>query len=78
MISTSRFALIVLLGGITAGTAQAQPAQPTPPSYSAPSGFTARAEAAFQSPDKGAFWVSAGEDGKFETHDDNLYSFEGN
>jgi prepilin-type N-terminal cleavage/methylation domain-containing protein len=53
-------------------------AQPAPPSYSAPSGYTARAEAALQSPDKGSFWVSAGEDGKFETHDDNLYSFEGN
>lgn len=40
--------------------------------------FTARPEAGFQGPDKGAYWVSAGPDGFFETHDDNVYSFEGN
>ena len=56
------------------------PAQPTPPAYMTPSGMTARPnnEKALQAPDKGCFWVSAGADEKFETHDDNLYSFEGN
>ncbi len=53
-----------------------------PGSYSGPpvSGVTynARPERALQAPDKGCFWVSAGPDGSFETHDDNLYSFEGN
>lgn len=53
-------------------------------SYTPPvSGLTDRStvvpnEYALQSPDKGPFWVSAGPDGDFETHDDNLYSFEGN
>lgn len=28
--------------------------------------------------DRSSFWFSAGEDGKYQTHDDNLYSFEGN
>lgn len=28
--------------------------------------------------DRGSFWFSAGPDGKYQTHDDNLYSFEGN
>ena len=28
--------------------------------------------------DRNSFWFSAGQDGKYQTHDDNLYSFEGN
>ena len=31
---------------------------------------------ALRSPDNRPFWASAGPDGKYETHDDNVYSFE--
>jgi type II secretory pathway pseudopilin PulG len=31
---------------------------------------------AVRSPDRRPFWFSAGPDGKYETHDDNIYSFE--
>lgn len=31
---------------------------------------------AFRSPDERPFWASAGPDGNFATHDDNVYSFE--
>lgn len=52
------------------------------PAYNGPtisgSTFNPRPELALQAPDKSCFWVSAGPDGDFETHDDNLYSFEGN
>ena len=40
-----------------------------------PKNYTIKAGDAFRSPDQQPFWVSAGPDGKYETHDDNLYSF---
>jgi len=44
----------------------------------APPGVTgyARVDAALRAPDRRPFWVSAGPDGDFRTHDDNIYSFE--
>lgn len=50
----------------------------TPPASAGTMNPRPNNELALQAPDKGPFWVSAGPDGNFETHDDNLYSFEGN
>lgn len=44
--------------------------------YDRPVAFTNKIGDALRAPDRQPFWVSAGEDGKFRTHDDNVYSFE--
>lgn len=41
-----------------------------------PAGYTSNLGTALRSPDRQPFWVSAGPDGNFQTHDDNVYSFE--
>ena len=46
-----------------------------PTSYT-PQGGAATPDGAFRSPDHLPFWFSAGPDGNFATHDDNVYSFE--
>ncbi len=45
------------------------------PTGGMPSGYTQKA-ASVTAPNGRPFWVSAGKDGNFETHDDNIYSFE--
>lgn len=53
--------------------------QPTTPltgtAYSPPMGYTSLGTAV-RSPDRQPFWASAGPDGRMETQDDNVYSFE--
>lgn len=39
---------------------------------------TPKADAFRNGADRSSFWFSAGRDGKYQSHDDNLYSFEGN
>lgn len=56
------------------------------PTTEVPTGFTQAVDprlsgtdrnlVAVRSPDRRPFWFSAGPDGKYETHDDNIYSFE--
>ncbi len=56
------------------------------PAGEVPTGFTQAVDprlsgternlVAVRSPDRRPFWFSAGPDGKYETHDDNIYSFE--
>jgi type II secretory pathway pseudopilin PulG len=65
-------------GALNAG----QQKMPNPPApYVRPAAYRERMtptgahEHALRSPDRRPFWASAGPDGKYETHDDNVYSF---